>query len=1177
MLPQRWEKVEQILNAALDLEAGARSVFLNQACAGDRELRREVETLIKSYESADNFIERPILDEIKKTDEFAGMRVGAYVLEKEIGRGGMGLVYAARRDDGEFFQRVAVKLIKTEGDADFAARRFRLERQILAALNHPFIARLFDGGTTADGLPYLVMELVEGEPLNGYSKEKDLPVKMRLRLFLQICAAVAEAHRNGVLHRDLKPSNILIKADGTPKLLDFGISKLLENQPKNPDLLAETRDTTSRFVRLLTPEYASPEQIFGEELSPASDIYSLGVILYELLTGARPYEFSNNSFAAIARVIMNQRVEDLDTKIKAENAADLNAIVQKMLAKRAENRYASVKDLISDLENYLEGLPVKAATEIHNLRTKIAENSPETKRTTLAVLPFKNLTKTEETSELLLGLGIADALITKLSGIKQIVVRPTGAITKYTETGADYAEIARELKVENLLDGLIMQHQDRLRVTVQLINTSTDSTLWAAKFNEKLLDIFDIQDLISEQVAASLEAELTETERAILAKRGTENLEAYDAYLRGRAIWHSYTEQGLARAREFFEKAVALDPNFAAAHSGIADFYIAAGIVSVLPPAEAFKIAKDSAAKAVALDPNLGEAYASLGFATWAYDWDTEEAERLFRKCFALNENYAPAHEWFAHVLASQGQFDEAVDEMKRALEINPQSSQLTAMTAYIHHNARRHAEGVLYIERARELEPENYLALQGFGWMYPPLGRAREAIPFCQKAVELSNRSPFCLWVLGEVYVSLNERAEVEKLIAELKEMSEHRYVSPYYLAMLYTGLGEKDAAFMWLEKVITDREYWAQWLNVEYRFDRLRDDPRFDEILRRVHKQNAAPQTGQLPETSPTRQFPETSLTAKNSNWKRILAIAASAILLIVFAAWYFSKSSPKPTDRLQNLTKNVAEDVFPRLSPDGKHIAFISNRDGIAEIYTMNSDGKDVRRITFNHNEERTPAWTPDGRHIVFESLNSERDESDIWIIDADGANQVDLTNAPGIDSRPAVSPDGRQIAFSSNRGGRYALYLMNIDGTNQHRLTDYTRDETEPAWSPDGKQIAFARRVERNITNICLMNADGSGLVNLTNSTASINNTPAFSHDGRFIVFQSSRDVPPNHVDLWIMKPDGSEPQIITPEHKGLNGEPNWSSDDRHVIFNTDRNGNYEIYSLDLSDVFGAEQK
>jgi serine/threonine protein kinase/Tfp pilus assembly protein PilF len=779
------------------------------------------------------------VSERNESDENIGRRVGNYKILREIGRGGMGAVYEAVRDDDEFHQRVAIKLIKRGMDTDFILRRFRQERQILANLNHPFIARLFDGGTTEDGLPYFVMEYVEGAPINSYCDQSESSLAEKLRLFVRVCTAIAYAHKVRVVHRDIKPRNILVTADGEVKLLDFGIAKLLDSEGAN-----ETVDSVAGRL-MMTPKYASPEQVRGMPATTASDIYSLGVLLYELLTAEHPFHNANPSPEELTRAICEETplspsavLENRNLEIKERISSELDCIVLKAMRKNPAERYASAAELAAEIERVLNGQQAVATASFsvdRNVLTVIEK--------TIAVLPFKVLNcspSVEDSDNSFLGIGLTDALITRLSNVRSLIVRPTGAVMKYADSdGKEIFAAGRELQSNFVLDGRVTLIGERLRVTVQLISIRDKSTLWAQQYNENFTDIFDVQDSISQQVAQALETELTDSERRSLAKRGTENGAAYEAYMRGRAKWHSYSEEGIAQAISYFKQAVEIDPNFAAAHSGIADLHVALGIISVIPPIQAFGIAKESARRAVELDPSLAEAYAALGFATLAFDWDPTESERLFRKSFALNDNFAPAHEWFAHVLGAQGRFDEAIAEMKRALRIDPRSSQLNSMTAYIYHNARRHREGVKFIERALELEPNNYLALQGFGWMYPPLGKGKEAIPYCRRAVEISNRAALCLWVLAQVLADEGEQNEARKIIEELKKMQSDRYVSPYYFGMLYAALGEDDEAFRWLEKTIDERVYWAHWFAAEYRLDRLREDARYKKLLERFERE--------------------------------------------------------------------------------------------------------------------------------------------------------------------------------------------------------------------------------------------------------------------------------------------------------------------------------------------------
>jgi len=421
MTPERWEQVKEIFNAALDRSVDEREAFLNEACGGDLPLRQQVERLINSHQQAGDFIEGraaasedslltdedSLLTDAAATvqlDAMVGRQVGAYRLIREIGRGGMGTVYLAVRADQEFRQRAAIKLLKRGMDTDFIIRRFRNERQILAALNHPNIARLLDGGTTTDGLPYFVMEYIEGMPIHRYCDTHRLTVAERLRLFRQVCAAVAYAHEQQVIHRDIKPGNILVTGDGTPKLLDFGIAKILD-----PDLAADTLNPTATAMRLMTPEYASPEQARGEQVTDATDQYSLGVLLYQLLTGQRPHQLRHRRPDEIARIISEEEPErpsEVVTRAREMTASDgrrtitltpemvshdrssspaelqrelaggLDDIVMQALGKDPQHRYGSVDKLSQDINRYLQGLPVAApAYAVNSELDTVAETS----------------------------------------------------------------------------------------------------------------------------------------------------------------------------------------------------------------------------------------------------------------------------------------------------------------------------------------------------------------------------------------------------------------------------------------------------------------------------------------------------------------------------------------------------------------------------------------------------------------------------------------------------------------------------------------------------------------------------------------------------------------------------------------------------------------------------------
>src|SRR5215207_2999627 len=387
-----------------------------------------------------------------------GRRIGAYRLEEEVGRGGMGVVYRASRVDGEFDQTVAIKLIKRGMDTDMILKRFRRERQITAALNHPNIAYFFGGGSTDDGLPYFVMEFIVGRPLYKYCDENRLTLKDRLAVFRQICWAVQAAHDIQVIHRDLKPSNIMVTAAGKPKLLDFGIAKALD-----PELMSTEDVPTATQLRAMTPEYASPEQINGEPVGPASDIYSLGVILYELLTGHRPYRLRRKIADEVARVIREEEPTNPSGSLKHELSGDLDRIVLKALRKRPSDRYDSASELADDITNFLEGRPINAEFYVSMANIPRARTVD---KLSVAILPFKSMVQTPgDTGDEFMGIGLADALISRLSGVQRLVIRPTSSVLPFVN--ADPFEAARRLGVDFILDGNVRMSGTKIRVSVQ--------------------------------------------------------------------------------------------------------------------------------------------------------------------------------------------------------------------------------------------------------------------------------------------------------------------------------------------------------------------------------------------------------------------------------------------------------------------------------------------------------------------------------------------------------------------------------------------------------------------------------------------------------------------------------------------------------------------------------------
>ncbi|HEU4387547.1 MAG TPA: serine/threonine-protein kinase, partial [Blastocatellia bacterium] len=680
MTPERWQEIKAVLASALDYTEAERPGYLERACRGDAMLRAEVDLFLAYdltdetaggsavFRNGDDCAHEPLESETSR-------RIGPYKLLREIGRGGMGSVYLAERDDGHYRRDAAIKLIRRGMDTDFVLRRFRNERQILAGLDHPNIARLLDGASTDDGLPYLVMEYIDGLPINDYCDQQALDIEHRLKLFQQACAAVHYAHQRQVIHRDIKPSNILVTPCGRVKLLDFGIAKLL-----TPDLAAQTLDPTLTAIRLMTPAYASPEQIKGDPITSATDVYSLGVMLYELLTGHKPYRIRNQGSREISRAMLEEEpirpstsimlTEEVQTgegspsitltpeavsriregspdRLRRRLRGDLDNIVLMALRKDPARRYKSVEQFSDDIRRHLEGVPVaargdtpgyRAAKFVRRNRMTVAvfavlllalglplllgsswiglnsKHRLNGKRPSVAVLPFK--TAGVEAADAYLGPGIADSIVQSLTNIRGLTVRPIRASRRYTSMSQDPAETGRTFRVDAVVEGTLTKDGDRVRATARVVNVEDGSLLWEMKDADEGSDasfanLLAFQNIIPVQVAQAVGVDLTGEERKTITRLQTQSIEAYQLYLKGRHECNQRTPLAIKQGIEHFNEAIRVDPQYAAAHSAAAFHYALPG--NPLPVIEKMQRAKRAALNALELDETLAEAHTALG------------------------------------------------------------------------------------------------------------------------------------------------------------------------------------------------------------------------------------------------------------------------------------------------------------------------------------------------------------------------------------------------------------------------------------------------------------------------------------------------------------------------------------------------------------------------------------
>jgi serine/threonine protein kinase/Tol biopolymer transport system component/tetratricopeptide (TPR) repeat protein len=1042
---ERWEQVKSLFESALAVESSQRVSFVSGRCGSDEELQREVMSLLASYDETGEFLENPVFSapgfaEAALEPNLIGQRVGPWQIVEEIGRGGMGTVYLAVRADNEFRKRVAVKLIRGGMETDFAIRRFRNERQILARLEHPNIARLIDGGKTENGMPYYVMEYVEGEPLNRYCESRALPVRERVRIFLDACAAVHYAHRRMIIHRDLKPGNILVKQDGTPKLLDFGIAKLLD--PERSDIMGET---TMGGFRIVTPAYASPEQMRGETATARSDIYSLGIVLFELVTGRRPSTSPGGDPFALPEPAVDDSTELL--------LRELRKVVIKATRSEPEERYESVEAFIADIQRALKGIPIPGYVSAGDASTSEAP-SPGS----VAVLPFR-LLATDSTSDGYLGLGITDAVITKLSNIGRISVRPTSAVMNYGPA-ADAVAVGRELSVEFVLEGRVQKVGEHVRTTVQLVRVETRKPVWAASFEERVQELLKVEDSIAEQVAHALVPQLTGEEREQLARPGTRSAKAHQAYLRGRYYWTKHTDEALAKALVCFMEAIAEDPQYARAHAGVADYYVQLGIRGGFPPAESFAAAKEAAQRAIDIDPMLAEAHASLGVALWAYDHDFGAAAHHLQLAIALNPDYAPAHDWLGILNSAQGRAEMAIVSLERARKLDPHSAMYATDLAHCYYNARQYDRALEFCSQAVHITGEFPGLCLVSALSALALGRVADALRAARRAVELDGGTPISLAILARVYAEAGNAGEAADLRLRLNELTRTGYVSDAALAMADLACGDADHAFTRLEQGFKSRDWWTVWLCVSPIWDPLRGDPRFPRLLR----PSKWPR-GEGEVASPASPKPPARLLGRPA----VRAVAAGLALAVVALAFAYWTVRPRPAPfQSPNISRVTIDGTAESasISPDGRYVAYTARSDGGLSVWLrdLNDAAPPVRIAGPFDAEIPMIDFARAGADLVFTTLKANEPsggEMHAYAI-GDGRLRTLVSKAA---APMTISADESRVVFlrANPQSAVDELIVRNVDGSGERviavrRYPDRFTWSARPVWSPDGRRIA-----------------------------------------------------------------------------------------------------------------------
>ncbi len=763
----------------------------------------------------------------------AGARLGPYEILAPLGAGGMGEVYRAR--DARLGREVAVKILPSAFSADpDRLRRFEQEARAASALSNPHIVTVFDVGYGA-GVHYFVYELVEGFDLRSLLSTEKLTLRKAMDLAEQISSGLAAAHEKGVVHRDLKPENILISRTGAAKIADFGLAKLTEAAETNlSQMMTAERAATATGMVLGTAGYMSPEQARGEALDFRSDQFSFGSILYEMLTGKRAFQ-RETPFQTLTAIVEEESrpIQSLNPKVPAP----LRWIVERCLAKDREDRYASTRDLARDLRGVRDHLSEAVSLGPAGLGVPVAASQRRHKAIdSVAILPLTNASADPDAEYL--SDGITESIIDSLSQLPKLRVMAWSTVFRFKGRDVNPQMIGRDLNVRAVLTGRVVQRGDTLVIGAELVDVANGWQLWGAHYNRRLADIFAVQEEIATEISEKLRLRLSGEEKKRLTKRYTENVEAYQAYLRGRYCWSKRTEEEFKKAIKYFEQAIEKDPAYALAYAGLADTYTLLGIAEygVLPPRDAMPRAKAAALKALEIDHMLAEAQTSLAHLLAFYDWEWADAERQFRRSIELNPGYPLAHHWYALYLAAMGRLSEALAEEKRAQELEPLSLIISKNVGTILHYARQYDQAIQQYRKTLELDRDFARAHFYLGLTYQQTSTFEEAIAEFQKALLLSGGSTVILAALGGTYAASGRRDEAMKILDELYERSRRQYVSALNMAIVHVSLGHKDQAFEWLEKAYEERSSWLVSLNVEPIFDSLRSEPRFADLVRRV-----------------------------------------------------------------------------------------------------------------------------------------------------------------------------------------------------------------------------------------------------------------------------------------------------------------------------------------------------